>query len=185
MLEELWGPIAALTAAHEGCANGLITSTAVTASLLPEAPRVAVVLVRSSLTHELVRASSAFALHFLAAEPPEASLELFRRLGLRSGRDGPKLDGIAWRPGTTGAPVLEEALSYVEARVAERLETREVAVVVGDIVTGRRLREGAALTIDAVRERLSRDDLAAWAARREEELREARELISAAAGRAQ
>lgn len=180
VLEELWGPIAALTASHEGRANGLITSTAVTASLLPEGPRVSVVLARSSLTDGLVRASGAFALHLLAAEPPEPSLELFRRLGLRSGRDAPKLDGIALLPGTTGAPVLGDALAYVEARVAERLETRDIAVVVGDVVAGGRLREGSVLTMSAVDLHLSGADLEAWAARREEELRQARELIAAA-----
>jgi flavin reductase (DIM6/NTAB) family NADH-FMN oxidoreductase RutF len=185
MLEELWGPIAALTAAHEGRANGLITSTAVTASLLPEAPRVTVTLARSSLTHDLVHASGAFALHLLAAEPPEPSLDLFRRLGLQSGRDGPKLDGVAWRPGTTGSPILGDALSYVEVRVAERLESRDVAVVVGDVVAGGRLREGAVLTIDAVRPRLSGADLEAWEARREEELRQGRDLIAAAGRRSQ
>jgi flavin reductase (DIM6/NTAB) family NADH-FMN oxidoreductase RutF len=180
VLEELWGPIAALTAFHEGKANGLITSTAVTASLLPEAPRVSVVLARSSLTHDLVRASGAFALHLLAAEPPEPSVHLFRRLGLRSGRDAPKLDRVAWRPGTTGAPVLDDALAYVEARVADRLETREIALVVGEVVAGGRLRDGSALTINNVRPRLSGRDVATWAARREDELRQARELIAAA-----
>jgi flavin reductase (DIM6/NTAB) family NADH-FMN oxidoreductase RutF len=185
VLEELWGPIAALTAAHDRRANGLITSTAVTASLLPEAPRVSVLLARSSLTHDLVRASGAFALHLLPAKPPSPSLELFRRLGLASGHDGPKLDGVAWRVGTTGAPVLDEALAYVEARVADRLETREITVFVGDVVAGGRLREGTALTIDGVRARLSGADLAAWSARREDELRQARELIAAAAGQGQ
>jgi flavin reductase (DIM6/NTAB) family NADH-FMN oxidoreductase RutF len=185
VLEELWGPIAALTAAHKGRANGLITSTAVTASLLPEAPRVTVVLARSSLTHDLVRASGVFALHLLAAQAPEPSVELFRRLGLRSGRDGPKLDGVAWQPGTTGAPVLGEALAYVEARVVERLETREIAVVVGEVVAGGRLRDGAVLTIDVVRPRLSDADLAAWETRRQDELRQARDLISSIARPAQ
>jgi flavin reductase (DIM6/NTAB) family NADH-FMN oxidoreductase RutF len=185
VLEELWGPIAALTAAHEGRANGLITSTAVTASLVPEAPRVTVLLARSSLTHDLVCASGAFALHLLAAEPPEPSVGLFRRLGFHSGRAGSKLDGVAWQPGTTGAPVLGEALAFVEARVVERLETREIAVVVGEVVAGGRLREGGVLTIDAVRPRLSDADLAAWETRRQEELRQARDLISSMARPAQ
>jgi flavin reductase (DIM6/NTAB) family NADH-FMN oxidoreductase RutF len=185
VLAELWAPVAALTAAHAGRANGLITSTAVTASLLPEAPRVSVVLARTNLTHDLVRASRAFALHLLPAEPPEPSVELFRRLGFLSGRDAEKLAGIAWRPGTTGAPVLEAALGYVEVRVSEWVDTREVALVVGDVVAGARLRDGRHLTIDDVRERLSSADLAAWEARRAEELRQARGLTAAEARPAQ
>jgi hypothetical protein len=38
MLERLWAPIVAVSAAHEERANALISSTAVSASLLPEAP---------------------------------------------------------------------------------------------------------------------------------------------------
>src|ERR671936_481139 len=112
MLEQLWSPIVAITAAHNGRSNGLISSTAVTASLLPEAPRVVVQLARASLTRELVLASPALAVHFLAAD--DSGLELFRALGFRSGRDGSKLDGIATRRGELGAPILSDAVAYVE-----------------------------------------------------------------------
>jgi flavin reductase (DIM6/NTAB) family NADH-FMN oxidoreductase RutF len=179
VLEELWAPVAALTAAHDGRANGLITSTAVTAGLPPETPRVSVVLARASLTHDLVRASGAFALHLLPAEPPEPSLELFRRLGFRSGRGVDKLDGVAWAAGATGSPVLEDALAYVEVRVSDWVDTHDIAVVVGDVVAGARLREGRMITIDDIRPRLSTDDRAAWDARRAEELRQARRLPAA------
>ena len=174
VLEELWSPIAALTAAHDGRANGLIASTAVTASLLPETPRIAVVLSPASLTHELVLASRAFALHLLPAEPPERPLAIFRTLGFSSGRTGGKLATIPWRAGRTGAPILGEALAYVEARVATTLDADDVTLVVADVVAGGRLRAGPHLTIEHVRARLSDAELAAWDARREEELAEAR-----------
>src|ERR671934_342768 len=93
LLEQLWAPIVAITTAHEGRANGLISSTAVTASLLPEAPRISVQLARASLTRELALASGAFALHYLPAD--ERGLELFRALGFRSGHNASKLDGVA------------------------------------------------------------------------------------------
>lgn len=109
ILEQLWAPIVAITAAHEGRANGLISSTAVTASLLPEAPRVCVQLGRASLTRELALVSSAFALHFLPAD--ERGLELFRALGFRTGRETAKLDGVATQPGTLGMPVLRDAVA--------------------------------------------------------------------------
>jgi flavin reductase (DIM6/NTAB) family NADH-FMN oxidoreductase RutF len=176
VLEELWSPIAALTAAHEGRANGLITSTAVTASLLPESPRISVVLARSSLSRELVLGAGAFALHLLPAAPLEPSLELFRRLGFRSGRGADKLAGIEWQAGETGAPILDDALAYVEARVAATLDGGDVALVLADVVAGARLREGPALGIEDVRLHLTADDWTAWEVRRAEELRRAREL---------
>jgi flavin reductase (DIM6/NTAB) family NADH-FMN oxidoreductase RutF len=176
LLEELWSPLAALTAAHEGRANGLITSTAVTAGLLPEAPRVSVVLGRGSTTHELVLAAGAFALHLLPAEPLDRSLEVFRTLGFQSGADTDKLAAIPWRPGSTGAPVLDEALSFIEARVVSTLDGGDVSVVLADVVAGARLREGRHLTIDDVRAQLTDDDWALWDARRAVEIGRAREL---------
>jgi flavin reductase (DIM6/NTAB) family NADH-FMN oxidoreductase RutF len=181
MLDELWSPVAALTAADGGRANGLITSTAVTASLLPEAPRVSVLLGRSSLTHELVLAAGAFAVHLLPAEPIDRSLEIFRTLGFRSGSDADKLATIPWHAGSTGAPVLDEALAFLEARIDSTLDSGDVTVVLADVIGGTRLREGRHLTIDDLRRQLTSDDWAAWEARRAEEIRSARRFRSTGA----
>src|SRR5918911_3299553 len=108
MLENLWGPIVAVTAARGGRTNGLISSTTVTASLLPEAPRVSVLLSRASLTREFVLASGVLAVHFLPAD--ERGLELFRALGFHSGRDASKLDHVATHVGSVGAPILADAV---------------------------------------------------------------------------
>ena len=179
MLEELWSPVAVLTSAHGGRANGLITATAVTATLLPEAPRISVVLARASLTHELVLASGVFALHLLPAEPLDPSLATFRALGFSSGRTADKLAEIPWHSGRSGAPVLDTALAYVEARVSATLAADEVTVVVAVVVTGARLRPGPHLTIEHVRAHLTDEELAAWQARSEEELADARRLRAA------
>lgn len=176
VLEELWSPVAALTAAHDGHANGLITTSAVTASILPEAPRISVLLAQEHLTHELVVNSGAFAVHLLPAEPVNRSIEIFRTLGFRSGHRVDKLAAIPWRPGTTGAPVLDEALAYVEVRVADTFDVGDATVVVADVVAAERPREGRHLTIEDVRARLTDDDWAAWEARRAEEITRAREL---------
>jgi flavin reductase (DIM6/NTAB) family NADH-FMN oxidoreductase RutF len=176
LLDELWSPPAALTAAHGGRANGLITSTAVTAGLLPETPRVSVVLARGGLTHELVLASGAFALQLLPAEPLARSLEIFRTLGFRAGSGTDKLASIPWHAGSTGAPVLDEALAYAEARVVATLEGGDVTLVLADVVAAARLREGRHLTIDDVRAALTEEDWAVWEARRADEIARARKL---------
>ena len=178
LLEQLWSPVAALTAAHGKRAGGLITSTAVTASLLPEAPRVSVVLARGGATHQLVLAAGAFALHLLPAEPLDRSLEIFRTLGFHSATDTDteKLVSIPWHAGSTGAPVLDEALAFAEARVVSTLEGGDVTLVLADVVAGAPLREGRHLTIDDVRLNLSDEDRAAWDARREAEIDRARAL---------
>jgi flavin reductase (DIM6/NTAB) family NADH-FMN oxidoreductase RutF len=176
VLEELWSPVAALTAAHDGHANGLIVSTAVTASILPEAPRISVLLAHEHLTHELVLAAGAFAVHLLPVEPIDRSIEIFRTLGFQTGRGVDKLAEIPWRPGVTGAPLLDEALACVEARVCQTLAVDDVTVVLADVVAQARQREGRHLTMDDLRPKLTPADWAAWEARRVEELRGARGL---------
>lgn len=175
MLEQLWAPIVAVTAAHEGRRNGLISSTALTASLLPEAPRVSIQLSKASLTHELVEASGAFAVHLLPAE----GLEVFHTLGMRSGRNGEKLASIPTTPGVTGSPVLTDAIAYVEGRVVKTLDAEDTTIVLADVVAGARLRDEPFLTIEDVRERMPPEWEAEWQRRLEDELREARRLRQA------
>ena len=176
VLDELWAPLVAVTAAHRDHANGLIASTALSASIVPEAPRVLVCLARANLTHDLALAAGAFAVQLLPAEPLEPSLELFWALGTSSGHDTEKLASFATTAGATGAPILDDALGYVEARVASTLELAELTVVVGDVVVDRRLREGERLTIELVRSHLPSGRLADWERRRDDELRSARLL---------
>src|SRR5262245_8564763 len=93
-LAALWSPGLAITPHHQGGDNGMSATTGVFASLVPEAPRVLVELAQASLTHELVLASRAFALHLLSATPNDAlqaSLSLVHTLGMRSGHEGDKM----------------------------------------------------------------------------------------------
>jgi flavin reductase (DIM6/NTAB) family NADH-FMN oxidoreductase RutF len=174
MLEELWGPIVAVTAEHDGRANGLISSTTVTASLLPELPRLSIQLSRTSLTHDLVLGAGAFAVHLLGAD--EKGLEIVRTLGFRSGHEQPKLDTFRIHRGVTGVPVLADVVAFVEARVSGTFEFGAVTLVVADVIAGRRVRDARALTIDDVRTRAPAEWLAEWDRRRDEELRAARLL---------
>jgi flavin reductase (DIM6/NTAB) family NADH-FMN oxidoreductase RutF len=176
-LERLWSAPVAVTAAHAGRSSGLIASTAVSASLLPESPRVAIVLSKANLTHDMVVASRAFALHLLAATPDDVlarSLELFRVLGMQSGHDVEKLAAIPHRVGVTGSPVLDEALCYVEAQVVGSLDGGDVTVVLADVVAAAALRAGEPLTIDVVRDRIPPPWIRVWEERRVREINEAR-----------
>jgi flavin reductase (DIM6/NTAB) family NADH-FMN oxidoreductase RutF len=177
-LAALWSPVLAITTHHQGRDNGLIATTGVFASLVPEAPRVLVELAQASLTHDLVLASRVFALHLLPATPDEAlqaSLSLVHTLGMRSGHEGDKMGAIAKRSGVTGAPILTEALTYVEARLVGTLDGGELTIFLADVVEGGRLRDGAPLTISVLRERLPQEWQAEWAANRERQVRAARQ----------
>jgi flavin reductase (DIM6/NTAB) family NADH-FMN oxidoreductase RutF len=179
-LSALWSPLLAVTTIHDGRANGQIAVSGLSASILPEAPRVLVALWKANLTHDLVLASGVFALHLLPAASDDAlaaAFDLIHTLGLRSGRDDPeKLSSVTWAPGATGCPILADALTYVEARIAATLDAGEMTVFLGDAVAGARLRDGAPLTWSAARERMPAAWLATYDANQERQREAARRL---------
>ena len=110
--EELWAPLTAVSAEHDGRASGLICSTAVSASLDPERARVVLQLRKDNLTHELALASGRFTLHLLRRDQQE----LFRFLALDTG------------------PPYEETLATAECRIVTTLDAGEATVVVADVL---------------------------------------------------
>jgi flavin reductase (DIM6/NTAB) family NADH-FMN oxidoreductase RutF len=140
----------AVTTIHEGRANGLMSLSAGSGGIVPEAPRVTISLTKYNLTHDMVLDSGIFVMHLLAATPEpalDASLKILMGLGGSSGRDGDKISQFDTKPGVTGAPILQDALSYVEGRVIGSLDTQENTVFVADVVGAGRLREGERLRI--------------------------------------
>jgi flavin reductase (DIM6/NTAB) family NADH-FMN oxidoreductase RutF len=129
----LWGPVCAVTAAHEGEAGGQIAVGVLSASILPEHPRVLVQIWKANRTHDLVAASRAFAVHPLAAD----DADLVRQLGFRSGHDGAdKLDGLAWMAGVTGSPILAAPLGFIECRVVGTLDATDMTIFLGEVIAG-------------------------------------------------
>lgn len=149
----------AVTTAHGGRANGLITLSAGSASIVPEAPRVVVSITTYNFSHDLIRDGGVFVLHTLSNAPEllDASLEIMRTLGGRSGRDGDKMAGLRTRLGVTGAPILLDALTYVEARVIRSLDNEENTFFVGDVVGAGRLNAGGKLDIGTAWAGLGKD----------------------------
>ena len=63
-------------------------------------------------------------------------LDLARRFGTRSGRDADKLAGLRWRPGSRGAPILEDALAYLDCASAGGMRSGDHELVLGRVVDG-------------------------------------------------
>jgi flavin reductase (DIM6/NTAB) family NADH-FMN oxidoreductase RutF len=140
----------AVTTIHDGRANGLMSLSAGAGGIVPEAPRVTISLTKYNLTHDMVLGSGVFAMHLLAATPEpalEASLRILMGLGGSSGRDGDKIAPFATKPGVTGAPILLDALSYVEGRVVGTLDAEENTIFLADVVGAEQLRQGERLRI--------------------------------------
>ena len=58
--------------------------------------------------------------------------------------DQDKLAGIGWRPGRSGAPILEEALAYLDCELTKSLRVGDHELVVGRVIDGRILTRDAA-----------------------------------------
>lgn len=90
-------------------------------------------------TYPLIRESRAFTVSVLE----RGQLELARHFGTRSGRDEDKLAGVRWRPGRSGAPLLEDALAHLECEVEAIHRAGDHQLVVARIVGGGLLRTDA------------------------------------------
>jgi flavin reductase (DIM6/NTAB) family NADH-FMN oxidoreductase RutF len=84
-------------------------------------------------SHPILHAGRSFTVNVLR----RGQLALARRFGTRSGRDEDKLAGVPWRPGRRGAPILDEALAYLECELQASLGAGDHELVVGRVTDGR------------------------------------------------
>lgn len=83
-------------------------------------------------SYPMLTASRVFAVSVLA----RGQMELARRFGTQSGRDTDKLAGVAWRRGTLGAPLLLQAVAWLECRVTGSVAAGDHEVVLARVVGG-------------------------------------------------
>jgi flavin reductase (DIM6/NTAB) family NADH-FMN oxidoreductase RutF len=63
-------------------------------------------------------------------------LGLAEVFGTRSGRDQDKLAGTAWRAAPSGAPILNDALAWLECRVHDRFRAGDHEIILARPVAG-------------------------------------------------
>ncbi|HEV3339205.1 MAG TPA: flavin reductase family protein [Pirellulales bacterium] len=136
---ELW----IVTAADGQRRGGLVATFVCLASLVEELPRVLIALAKQHHTQQLIEVSGVFGLHLIAAR----QLDWVWRFGLRSGRDFDKLAGLAHESGETGAPLLSDALGWLDCRVETRLDTGDRTVYLAEVVAARMNHDEPPLTM--------------------------------------
>jgi flavin reductase len=130
--------VAVLTIDLDGKRLGLTVGSALWLSTEP--PLAGVAVSRAAAMHELLAEAGAFALSLLTGDQ-EALAQHFAR-GV------PPIamwEGIEWRSGATGAPLLDGSLGWVECRVADRCPAGDHTLFVGEVVSSEHGRSAPAL----------------------------------------
>jgi flavin reductase (DIM6/NTAB) family NADH-FMN oxidoreductase RutF len=119
LLRQFASPVVAITSSWQGRTNGMISDSAVRASISPNVPRLSVYIHKWHFSHNLIWQSGRFAIHLLH----RGQLELVHQLGFASGRDRDKLTGIPHFTGKLGLPILEARVAAFELRVLNTMDT--------------------------------------------------------------
>lgn len=117
-------------AAHDGRANAFTAAWAMQVSFEPML--IALSVNPQNASYPLLAASGLFVVNVLRS----GQQDLARRFGTRSGRDDDKLQGVEWRPGVGGAPILASAAAYLSCRVATTVPAGDHAVVIAEVTGG-------------------------------------------------
>jgi flavin reductase (DIM6/NTAB) family NADH-FMN oxidoreductase RutF len=149
-----WEPLCAV--GSHGAAGQLSAQICISisgASIVPEKPRLLVALWKQNFTHELVVASGTLCVSLLHA----GQLDVFEALGLQTGRDGPKLAGIATGLTDAGDPYLSASVGYADCVVADSMDLGDCSVFLALVRGERRLMDQEPITWAEAAQRLSED----------------------------
>lgn len=114
-----------------------------------EPPALALSINKKNLTHEYIMESKVVAVSVLCEATP---LPFIGRFGFKSGRDTNKLDGVSYRIGETGAPVvIENATAFLEAKVTKSTDVGTHTIFIAEVVAGEVLSEETCMTYDFYR----------------------------------
>lgn len=134
----------AITVAYDGQEHGMTANWVTQAAFEP--PMVAVAVENGSRTIDMIRDARHFAVNVLQ----EGQRDLAAKLGRSSDQAPQKLKGIKTRPGPAGgAPILADALGWVECRVVATLPAGDHTLVLGEVESaGVEHDGGRALTLE-------------------------------------
>jgi len=122
--------------------NGQTANTVI--QVASEPPMISVCINKQNLTHEFIEDSKVFTASILSQNAP---LKLIGGFGFKSGRDVNKFEGIKYKLGQSGAPViLDSTLGYLEAKVINSIDMKTHTIFVGELVGAEVLGEGEPMT---------------------------------------
>lgn len=128
LLRLLTSPVVAITNRRGDKLNGMVSDGVVRASIVPDIPRMVVLVHKISLSHEIISATGKFCLHVLH----EGQFDVIAKLGFVSGRDKDKLADIPHTIGELGLPVLKDHVAAFECEVLNKMDTGSSTMFLGE-----------------------------------------------------
>jgi flavin reductase (DIM6/NTAB) family NADH-FMN oxidoreductase RutF/rubredoxin len=133
-----------ISAQDGGKLNGQIANTV--CQVTSEPATVSVCINKQNLTHELISKSRAFGVSILAEETP---MQFIGRFGFKSGRDNEKLEGINYKMGPSGSPiVLEHCTSYMDCELVTSMDAGTHTIFLGRVVDADVVSDGRPMTYE-------------------------------------
>ncbi|HOV14861.1 MAG TPA: flavin reductase, partial [Spirochaetota bacterium] len=122
--------------------NGHISNTVFQTTAEP--PTLAICVNKSNLTCDYIKASKVFSISIL---DENVDMKFIGQFGFKSGRDIDKFNGVDYKVGKTGSPiVLENCLGYFECEVVNEIDMGTHTMFHAKIVEAEMIRDGEPLT---------------------------------------
>jgi flavin reductase (DIM6/NTAB) family NADH-FMN oxidoreductase RutF/rubredoxin len=124
--------------------NGQIANTVF--QITAEPATIAVSINKKNFTHDFITQSKVFAVSVLEQE---VDMKFIGRFGFKSGRNENKFEGINYKIGVTGAPIImENTIAYLEAEVIQAIDVGTHTLFVGKVVEAENIKKAKPLTYD-------------------------------------
>ena len=133
----------ALTVPDDNVGHGATVNWVTQTSFDP--PMLAVSVEKSSRSIDLVRRHGVFAINIYRSD----QRELAGQLGKRFANRPDKFRGISWGTGTTGVPLLIDALGHVECSVRDEVDSGDSVVFIAEVVGADVRGSGHPLTMES------------------------------------
>jgi len=98
---------------------------------------------KDSLSHQMIESGRVFVVNFMGKDQQGLAEPFFKS----TRRAGDKLNDVPFHPGKNGAPILDEAIGYVECNVVEIAQGGDHSVVIGEVTDAAIQAEGQLLTL--------------------------------------
>jgi len=122
--------------------NGQIANTVT--QITSEPPTIAVSINKKNLTHEFIKESRVFTVSILCEDTP---LSFIGNFGFKSGRDTNKFEGINYKIGETGVPVvIDNTVAYLEVKVNKEVDVGTHTIFIGELISAEVISDKTCMT---------------------------------------